>query len=293
MAWIELTLESTKEQAEVFEDLLLAVGALAVTLKDNLDEPVLEPALGTTPLWTETLVVGLFNDHINVPTVLKQLNISLPEGAKLPAYSLKKVEDQDWERACMQDFHPMQFGKRLWICPSWEQPVDPKAVNILLDPGLAFGTGTHPTTALCLEWLDGQECENKQVVDFGCGSGILAIAAQKLGAANTWAVDIDQQAITATNSNAEANDISNINTGLPEQLPESTFDILLANILAGPLESLEPKLASLVNPGGWICLSGILKEQADDIVNCYQADFEELAVKFKGDWVRVSGRKKT
>ena len=176
MAWQEVTVRLPREQLELAESLLLAAGAVSVTYRDAEDQPVLEPAPGETPLWDQVLVTGLFEDAVDPQTVAQLLATQLPA---LPdvALQFREVEDQDWERAWMDDFQPMRFGERLWICPSWREPPDPDAVNILLDPGLAFGTGTHPTTALCLQWLDAHPPAGLDVIDYGCGSGILGVAA--------------------------------------------------------------------------------------------------------------------
>ncbi|MEW6692942.1 MAG: 50S ribosomal protein L11 methyltransferase, partial [Pseudomonadota bacterium] len=201
------------------------------------------------------------------------------------------VEDQDWERAWMDQFQPLRFGEKLWIVPSWIEAPDAEAVNILLDPGLAFGTGTHPTTALCLEWLDGADMAGKTVLDYGCGSGILAIAALKLGATDAWGIDIDPQALTATRDNAARNGIeaSRLHTGLPGALPkDALFDVLLANILMGPLIELAPTLTGHVRPGGRLVLSGLLGEQAEEVMAAYAADFDFDPPALKEGWARLT-----
>ncbi|MBP3863108.1 MAG: 50S ribosomal protein L11 methyltransferase, partial [Pseudomonas sp.] len=202
--------------------------------------------------------------------------------------------DQDWERSWMDNFHPMRFGQRLWIVPSWHAAPEPDAVNLLLDPGLAFGTGTHPTTALCLEWLDGQDLKNCTVLDFGCGSGILAIAAMLLGAKHAVGTDIDVQALEASRDNANRNGVDPqlFPLYLPEDMPQVQADVVVANILAGPLVSLAPQLSSLVKPGGRLALSGILAEQGEEVAAAYAQDFDLDPIANRDGWVRISGRRR-
>ena len=212
----------------------------------------------------------------------------------MPTHELEQIEDQDWERSWMDNFHPMRFGQRLWIVPSWHAAPEPDAVNLLLDPGLAFGTGTHPTTSLCLQWLDAQQLQGKTLIDFGCGSGILAIAGLLLGAEHAVGTDIDIQALEASRDNAQRNQIVDelFDLYLPENMPAEPADVLVANILAGPLVSLAPQLASLVKPGGLLALSGILAEQTDEILQAYQGDFELDPVAEQDGWIRVSGKRR-
>ena len=292
MSWLQLRLAITPEQAERLEDELLELGAVSVTFMDAEDQPIFEPDLGTTPLWSNTHLLALFEADTDSDTLIKQLNL-LHQG-ELPAHELEQIEDQDWERSWMDNFHPMRFGQRLWIVPSWHAAPEPEAVNLLLDPGLAFGTGTHPTTALCLAWLDGQQLADKQVIDFGCGSGILAIAALLLGASHAVGTDIDVQALEASRDNAQRNQIADqhFSLYLPEDIPQQPADVVVANILAGPLVSLAPQLASLVQPGGLIALSGILAEQTDEILTAYQGFFELDPVAEQDGWIRVSGRRR-
>lgn len=286
MPWHQITLTTSRTQAESLEDTLLDLGAISVTLQDAADVPVLEPLPGETPLWPEVNVVGLFDQEADTAQIDAQLAArGLGKGAWI------EVEDQDWERAWMDQFQPLRFGERLWIVPSWLEAPDPQAVNILLDPGLAFGTGTHPTTALCLEWLDGADMAGKTVLDYGCGSGILAIAALKLGAHEAFGIDIDPQALTATRDNAARNAImaDRLHTGLPGVLPEEArFDVLLANILMGPLIELAPTLTKHVKPGGVLVLSGLLAEQADAVMAAYAHAFDFDRPALKDGWVRLS-----
>jgi len=279
MPWLQITIKTSPENAEQYEDLLLETGSAAVTFRDGADQPIFEPDLGTTPLWNNTVVTGLFDadyDMDAVSAMIRQGHDLLFPGQPLPAIKTEILEDKDWEREWMDNYHPMQFGQRLWVCPSWREAPDPEAVNMMLDPGLAFGTGTHPTTALCLEWLDGQELDGYQVVDYGCGSGILGIAALLLGANHVMGVDIDPQALQATRENLNRNQLGEerLDVYMPESAPEMKADLLVANILAGPLVSLAPTLAELVRSEGRLALSGLLADQADEIRAAYSPWFE-------------------
>ena len=291
MPWLQLKLASTPDAAQRLSDLLSDAGALAVTLQDAADQPLYEPPPGATPLWSQTWVTGLFDAEADLQAVLADLRNTLGEH-DLP-HVISPLEDKDWEREWMDNYHPMRFGTRLWICPSWHQPPDVDAVTVMLDPGLAFGTGTHPTTALCLEWLDAHDVVGKHVIDYGCGSGILAVAAAKLGAQQVWAVDYDPQALHATTLNAEKNTVSTfIHTVLPNDLPRQPTDIMLANILAGPLIELAPLFAELVRPSGAIVLSGILNTQADAVLQRYQPWFDMAPATERDEWMRLSGVRK-
>jgi ribosomal protein L11 methyltransferase len=286
MPWLQLTFYSTKEKAEALADLLSEAGAAAVTMQDAADQPLYEPPPGTTPLWQLTNVVGLFDESFDSDAVVAELKGQWPE--ELPDYRSERLEDQDWERAWMDDFKPMRFGERLWIVPSWHEAPEGDAVNILLDPGLAFGTGTHPTTRLCLEWLDGHDIQEKTVIDYGCGSGILALAAALLGAESVIGVDNDPQALVATLDNAQRNGVA-IQAYLPGEAPQAPADILIANILAGPLIELAPRFAALVKPGGAIALSGILPEQAADVSAAYESGFAMQPATEHDGWIRLEG----
>ena len=291
MAWLQLKLAITPEQAAEYEDILLDCGAVSVTFMDAEDQPIFEPELGTTPLWKHTHLLALFEGD----TVADQLLLSLVQAlGTMPQYELEVLEDQDWERNWMDNFQPLCFGSRLWIVPSWCEAPDPSATNLLLDPGLAFGTGTHPTTALCLEWLDQYMEKGLEVIDFGCGSGILAIAALLLGAKQVMGTDIDKQALEASLDNAKRNQIpvEDFTVYLPEQMPGITADVVLANILAGPLVTLAPQLAKLTRPNGWICLSGILAEQANEVRAAYESYFNLCPTATKEGWVRITGQRK-
>ncbi len=296
MSWVQTSFHIHPDQSEPLEDLLLSLGAVAVTLQDNEDQPLYEPDLGTTPLWNDTRLTALFpaemkTEQLKSAIEAQAINYGIP---KLPSYKLEILEDKDWEREWMDNFHPMSFGKRLWICPSWRDPVDTNAVNLMLDPGLAFGTGTHPTTSLCLKWLDETDVQGKLVIDYGCGSGVLGIAALLLGADKMVGVDNDPQALIASKDNAARNHIDPalIELYLPDDAPTDQADILIANILAQPLISLAPRLASLTKPEGKIILSGILQEQAQDVMDRYSEWFTMQPVVSDQGWVRLTGLRK-
>ncbi|WP_407314849.1 50S ribosomal protein L11 methyltransferase [Pseudomonas sp. nanlin1] len=292
MPWLQVRLAISPEQAETYEDALLEIGAVSVTFMDAEDQPIFEPDLNTTPLWSHTHLLALFEADTQAEPVFAHLQ--LLTGAPLPEHHAEVIADQDWERSWMDNFHPMRFGERLWIVPSWHAAPEPNAVNLLLDPGLAFGTGTHPTTALCLEWLDSQPLAGCQVLDFGCGSGILAIAALLLGAQLAVGTDIDVQALEASRDNAGRNGIADerFPLYLPESLPPLQADVLVANILAGPLVSLAPQLSGLVKSGGRLALSGILAEQGEEVAAAYAKDFELDPIANRDGWVRISGRRR-
>ncbi|MDQ7983990.1 50S ribosomal protein L11 methyltransferase [Pseudomonas sp. G34] len=289
MPWLQLRLAITPEQAPTYEDALLEVGAVSVTFMDAEDQPIFEPDLGTTPLWSHTHLLALFEADTDADALIAHLR--LLTGGDLPEHHIERIEDQDWERSWMDGFAPMRFGQRLWIVPSWHEAPEPDAVNLLLDPGLAFGTGTHPTTSLCLQWLDGQALEGCSVLDFGCGSGILAIAALLLGAPRAVGTDIDPQALQASRDNAGRNGIAEerFPVYLPADLPQEQADVVVANILAGPLVSLAPQITGLVKRGGRLALSGILAEQAEEVRAAYAAHFQLDPTATLDGWVRISG----
>ncbi|MGB2221832.1 50S ribosomal protein L11 methyltransferase [Neptunomonas sp.] len=297
MPWLQIKLEINPDSAERYEDILLEAGCAAVTYQDSEDQPIFEPDLGTTPLWQRTTISGLFDtdyDMAATEAFIREAHATIFKNSDFPTFSAEILEDKDWEREWMKNYHPMQFGQRLWICPSWREAPDPNAVNLMLDPGLAFGTGTHPTTALCLEWLDAQTLEGKKVTDYGCGSGILGIAALLLGADHVIAVDIDIQAIQATRDNLGRNKLSDdrLDAYLPESAPQTATDVLVANILAGPLVELAPTLAERVKPGGLLALSGLLIHQADEIIQAYSPWFDLDPVAEREEWIRVTGVKR-
>jgi len=295
MPWLQINVTTSPDNAEQYEDLLLAAGCAAVTFEDAKDQPIFEPELGTTPLWSVTTITGLFSAEYDLEQTLTLLNNAKSELSDAKAqFKAEILEDKDWEREWMSHYHPMQFGDHFWVCPSWIEVPDPGAVNLMLDPGLAFGTGTHPTTALCLEWLASQDMSNKTVIDYGCGSGILGIAAKLLGASEVTGVDIDPQALQATKDNLVRNEleVDSLPVYFPEQLEPHEVDIVIANILAGPLKDLAPHLARLVKTQGQIVLSGLLSEQAESLLATYQEWFDMEAVSYKEDWIRLSGTKR-
>ena len=293
MAWWQLTVHSKTADAEQVENALLSIGALAITISDAHDEPIYEPLPGQTPLWSESLVTGLFDQKNTIENLYDQLVHLLPDNL---ASTIKQqlLEEQVWERAFLEHFKPTLFGQNLWIIPSWHEAVNDQAVNIRLDPGIAFGTGSHPTTALCLEWLDLNPIKGLDIIDFGCGSGILGIAALLLGAKHVAFTDIDPQAIESTQLNAERNELdqSKMQLSLPHELAQTPVDLLIANILSGPLVELEPQLAQLVKPNGKILLSGILPEQIDNILTAYSTHFDCDTPTIKDEWVRVTATKR-
>lgn len=298
MSWFQVRFHAAADQVSDLEDILLDCGAVSVTLQDDADQPILEPELGTTPIWDNTQVIGLFDANQDSEALITALATAYQHKAKakadLPRYKTEILEDKDWVRAWMDDYHPMPFGKRLWVCPSWRQPPEPNAVNLSLDPGLAFGTGTHPTTALCLKFLDAEVQGDELIVDYGCGSGILGIAALLLGAKEMIGIDIDPQALIATQDNAERNQINpdRYQVYLPKNAPKAAADITVANILAGPLVALAPEIAAYTRSGGKLALSGLLAEQADEIMQCYSQWFELNQPIQQEDWVVITGVKR-
>ena len=293
MPWIQLRLNADEETAEKYSDWLMACGSQAVTFLDAKDTPIYEPLPGDEVIyWSNTVVMGLFDANHDMEHVLNYLKELHPDKQAMQ-YKLEQLEDKDWEREWMDNFHPMKFGQRLWICPSWCDVPDPDAVNVMLDPGLAFGTGTHPTTALCLTWLDGLDLEGKTVVDFGCGSGILSLAALKLGAKKVIGIDIDPQALQASLANAKRNNVEDrLTLFLPKDQPEFKADIVVANILAGPLRELAPTIIEFVDDNGLLALSGVLENQAPELQTIYGKWCTMDAIAVQEEWVRLSGIKK-
>ena len=292
MSWLQLRLDCAPAQVEQLEALLLGSGAVAVTMEDNADQPVLEPAVGETPLWQQTRLTGLYPADTDMAAALDRFPAALLDGCN---QRIEILEDKDWEREWMQHYQPMQFGRRLWVCPSWLEPPVAGAVNLLLDPGLAFGTGTHPTTALCLAELDGMALEAQRVVDYGCGSGILAIAALKLGAAEALGVDNDPQALVASRDNAARNGIAA--ERFPVALPghydasrwQASADTVIANILAGPLMALSTTLLPCLKPGGTLLLSGLLATQSAALVEYYAPNIDLRIAGERDGWVCLRG----
>lgn len=298
MAFLELSLTLVADQQARAEAALEELGALSVTLLDaDAETPderaIFEPGVGEMPLWKALVLNALFESDADRPALVSGLQHALPELSP-ERIIFRDVADQDWERVWMDRFQPMRFGRRLWIYP-WniEPPADEnESVIVRLDPGLAFGTGTHPTTALCLDWLDSLDLRGKTIMDFGCGSGVLAIAALKLGAAHAIGVDNDPQALTASQDNARRNGAADrLSLYAPDDLPKQTqCDALVANILAAPLHDLAPVFATLLNPGAPFALSGILAGQHDELLQRYDANgFTDLRVAQREDWVRITG----
>lgn len=294
MSWLQIKITTQAESAEPLEDFLLELGASSITLEDPEDQPIYEPLPGETPLWKSTRVVGLFTEDFDIDLVAKAVEEFANSNNFQYAIVTETVEEQEWERAWMDDFKPIQCGRRLWVCPSWLEPPKPEDVNLILDPGLAFGTGTHPTTFLCLEYLDSLTLNDAHVLDYGCGSGILAIAALLLGARDAIGVDIDPQALTATEMNMERNNLAKERVSLyvPDTFPGCQADITVANILAGPLVELAPEIANNTKSGGQLALSGILQDQANDVYETYSQFFDLNPIKQKDDWILITGTKK-
>lgn len=293
MPWIQIKLNATSENALPISDMLMEeTGALSVTFLDAKDNPIFEPMPGETRLWGETDIVALYDAEADTTLIIEQIKASGMFEAGF-AYKVEQLEDKDWEREWMDNFHPMKFGERLWICPSWKEVPEPDAINVMLDPGLAFGTGTHPTTSLCLEWLESIDLKGKTVIDFGCGSGILAIAAIKLGAEKVIGIDIDPQAIVASKDNAERNGVAEqLELFLPQDQPEGLIaDVVVANILAAPLRELSPVIKGLVKSEGLIAMSGVLDTQAEDVANYYRDEFTIEPIAEMQEWCRISGKK--
>lgn len=290
MPFRELTVEIGRSDPAPHEDLLSSLGALSVTLEDAADDPVLEPRPGEMPLWPTVRVRALYDGDAELHDVVAAYVAAFPDG---PVPRTAIAADRAWEREWLKDFRPMRFGRRLWVCPDGQAAGDAGAVRIDLDPGLAFGTGTHPTTALCLEWLDRTPLDGRHVVDYGCGSGILAIAALKLGAASVHAVDLDPQAVLATRENAVRNGVAGrlTVTESPDLVPAGA-DALVANILAGPLVELAPAFAAGLRPGGELALSGVLASQVESVTAAYRPWFDIGETATRDDWGVIVGRRR-
>ncbi|MBT8070364.1 MAG: 50S ribosomal protein L11 methyltransferase [Gammaproteobacteria bacterium] len=291
MSWLELSVRVARQNAPLVESLLQNEPVLALTLTDDADDPVLEPGVGETPLWPSVCVTALFSGDTAVEPLAQLL--SLVPGVDRPQHvTFRKFADQQWERTWLDRFQPMQFGAGLWIVPG-ESEAPASATHVLrLDPGLAFGTGTHPTTRLCLEWIDKHDFTGQRVIDYGCGSGVLGIAAAIKGAASVVCVDNDPQALTATNDNAERNSAQDVISSMrPGEFSTQRADVVLANILAAPLVELAPRLAAAVGAGGALVLSGILEEQAEEVRAAYLADFPGMEKRVLDGWVLLTGTK--
>ncbi len=297
MAWLTLIADTDAQHAEALSEALLERGALSVDLldadADTPDEQAIfgEPGEPPPGVWQHNRISALFDQDQDVAAILQAAaqDIGL---TVLPEFRIETLADNDWVRLTQSQFEPIPISPRLWIVPTWHTPSDPTAINIVLDPGLAFGTGSHPTTRLCLRWLDSNMAQGVSVLDYGCGSGILAIAAMKLGAANAVGVDLDKQAVLASHDNAAANNVSHVEFYLPENDPLRAYDLVVANILTNPLRMLAPLLAGATKQGGQIVLSGILQEQADDVMAIYAQWFDLNAPIFEDGWSCLSGRKR-
>ena len=294
-AWQELHFTARKDQVQALEEWLFERGALSVTLEDDADQPLLEPGPGETPLWDVVRVTALYVGDQDITPILGEIPPNLITSASRAPVP---VADREWARVWENEFHPLQMGERLWICPSWTPPPDPDAINILLDPGLAFGTGTHPTTAMCLRSMDADLGSGARVVDYGCGSGILGIAAVRLGATAALGVDNDPQAITASLNNAARNHVPReaFSVVLPEDELVSSWrggaTWVVANILAGPLVVLVPVLTSLMTSGGRLLLAGLLADQAEEVMKAYAPTIDLVIADQQEGWVLLSGNKR-
>lgn len=293
MQWLQLIVASTRDASSAIEDALLELGAVSVTLEDAADQPILEPGVGETPLWDNCIIKALFADDTDTVQTGAQLEELVAQSLQL---NWQQLEDKDWSQEWKKYFSPVKCGDRLWICPSWIEPPDANGINLSLDPGLAFGTGSHPTTHLCLRWLDKQDLVGQTIIDYGCGSGILGIAALLLGAEKVIAVDNDPQALLATRDNAERNNIAQerLITYLPDQLPADICGAtMVANILAAPLIELAPRLIAHTEAGGQLCLSGLLEHQIDAVSLPYSEDFVFADAAIESEWAQLSARKKS
>jgi ribosomal protein L11 methyltransferase len=288
MAWLQISVEVSGDQVDEVSEAFNSIGALSVTVLDAGDEPLLEPAPGEAPLWSNTRIVAMF-DAAQDSVELKQQLLAVLE-VPLPDFLVETLADRDWSNTWRETFGAMRFGERLWVCPVGEPPSEAGAIVVHMDPGMAFGTGTHATTAMCLHWLDAHPPVNRSVIDYGCGSGILAIAAHKLAAANVTAVDIDPQALLATRENARRNDCD-FEVLHPEALGKRSADLVVANILANPLIELAEGMARRVHAGGRLILTGILAEQAEAVMAAYVGWFVFAAPVYREEWVLLEGLK--
>ena len=292
MIWKQISFEVKKSETDLVSEVLMGLGSVSITYSDALDDAIYEPPVGQTPLWDNVKVNALFSSEVNQ----KSIETSISDICNIVVIDTVTLKDRVWEEECQKDFPSMRFGKRLWVCPSWdtESILSNDSIVIHMDPGLAFGTGTHQTTSLCLEYLDSNPPKNLHVIDFGCGTGILAIAAAKLGAKSVIAIDSDPQAVLSSKENVAKNKCENTITTIHSinQGSDRKCDLLIANILANPLVELEPLFSDLVHTNGMLLLSGILKEQVDRVVKCYSINFSNIEVANKGEWFRISGKRK-
>lgn len=292
MVWQKLILLAEPEMASQLETCLNEEGALAITLEDGAHESLYEKTPLEMTVWTALKLTGLFASQVDITEVMHRLERKCE---RTLTFQLEELHDQVWETVWQENFKPIRFGEKLWVCPSWCEPPQPSAVNLILDPGLAFGTGTHETTALCLEWLERRDLTGKTVVDFGCGSGILAIAALLLGSDKAIGIDNDPHAIAASRSNGRKNNLheSRLSVFLPQHIPAIEADIVMANILAGPLVELAGRIISLTKPAGSILLSGVLTSQREEVIKAYESAVEIKEVQVRGDWICLHGYRHT
>ena len=292
MYWNQISFEINKLEADLASEVLMGLGSISITYSDAHDDAIYEPPLGETPLWEFTRITALFKPEVSTQKIID----SLGKICNIKVDDTFKIQDKIWEEECQKDFPSMQFGKNLWVCPSWESKhsIPSDAIVINMDPGLAFGTGTHQTTSLCLEFLAENPPNSLDVIDFGCGTGILAIAAAKLGAKRVLAIDNDPQAVTASTENAEKNNCSDVIKTFhsDEKIEYEKCDLLMANILAKPLDELQTLFSKIVKPNGAILLSGILEHQVVKIINCYSPNFNNFKNSNKNEWYRISASKK-
>ena len=297
MKWLQIHITVDQAQVDFTETLLSSLGAVSVTLDDAENQDLLEPLPGETPLWNKVIVTGIYAQEEGEEIDVDALNTFI--AAQMPEAPLRHefLEDQAWERTWMDAYEPIQIGEKFWIVPEWMQAPEADAVNIKLDPGLAFGTGNHASTFLCLQWLGKTDVKDKIVIDYGCGSGILGVAALLLGAKKVYATDIDPQAILATQQNAKLNGVlDKLYVGLPEEFnaefKDQQADVFVANILAGPLMALAPEFATLIKSEGEFALAGILEEQVADVSSVYSEFFDILQVENRDEhWCRISGKR--
>ncbi len=292
MTWHQLSITTDENTAPRIADFFSELGAVSVTYMDAKDQPVYEPEIGETKIWQQTTIIGLYELDIT-PDFIKKALFSQFGNSNLENWQQILLEDQVWERAWMEHYQPMKFADKLWVCPTGQEKNEADCVCLVLDPGLAFGTGTHPTTALCLEWLAKHDLTDKTMIDYGCGSGILAIAAVLLGAKCAYAIDIDPQALVATQANAIKNKVSDkVHNYLVEDFTPVSVDIVVANILAKPLINLYQPISSLVNNKGALVLSGILNEQAEQVSSIYTSTFDFNPAENLQDWCRLDAIKR-
>ena len=304
MAWQQLHLQCEKVNVDLAEAILLEAGALSIALDDAGDQPLFEPLPGESPLWDEVILTGLFDASAENGSrqALEQLSHDIGAEVNASRLWLSAVADKDWEREWMSHYHPIECANDLWIVPNWIKPPKPEATNIIMDPGLAFGTGYHATTRLCLDWLTEQDLSGKVVIDYGCGSGILGVAALLLGAKQVYAVDIDPQAVLATNQNAARNHVeAQLKAFLPDDFQAfcteqdiGAVDVIVANILAKPLISLAPYFATLITGKGRIVLAGLIESQTEQVTNAYSPYFamdakHAFTAQEDQHWQRLSG----